>query len=401
MYARSLSKPVLESLADTPVIFLRGPRQAGKTTLAKELAGGPWGGRYLTLDDPAVLGIATSDPFGFIAGLEGSVVLDEVQRAPELLLAIKAEVDRDRRPGRFLLTGSADILLLPKASESLAGRMEILTLWPLSRSEISGRKRNLIDRLYQGGPFSLESTPISEDELSAGGYPTSIARTSAARRDAWFGSYVTTILQRDVRDLANIEGLTELPRLLSLLAARACTLMNLSSLSRDIGISHTTLKRYLTLLETTMLVQLLPAWSTNLGKRLVRSPKVLINDSGLMAYLLGLGLGRASRASGALLENFVAMEIKKHLEWSDVRPSLYHFRTHNGSEIDILMEDRAGRVVGIEVKSAATVRARDFAAMKSLADSIGDRFLRGYVIYGGRQSVQYGSNLYALPSGAI
>jgi hypothetical protein len=405
---RHLSAPLLAALADTPVVLLHGPRQAGKSTLAKHLASTTHPSRYLTLDDASVLSAARADPAGFLAALEGQVVLDEVQRAPELFLAIKAEVDRSPQPGRFLLTGSADVLLLPRLADSLAGRLEILTLWPFSQGEIKGAKESFVDAVFAKSWPAFSSSGNHRSSLVArlllGGYPPVLSRPAYERRRAWFGSYITTILQRDVRDLAHIEGLTALPRLLSLLAARSCSLLNLAELSRSIAIPLSTLKRYLTLLETTFLVQLLPPWSANIGKRFVKSPKVLLNDTGLIAYLLGLNEERLeldSMLMGPLLENFVAMELRKQAAWSQSQPRVFHFRLQTGQEVDLVLEDAAGNVAGIEVKASATITARDFKGLRALAELAGKRFRRGIVLYTGSSPVPFASDLHALPIGAL
>ncbi|HEX8691778.1 MAG TPA: ATP-binding protein, partial [Longimicrobium sp.] len=325
------------------MVLLNGARQVGKSTLVQSLDSDAFSARYLTLDDASVLSAARTATEDFVAGLDGSTILDEVQRAPELFVALKAAVDRERRAGRFLLTGSADVLMLPRVSESLAGRMEVLTLWPLSQGEIEGAREGFVDALFSGGALTLPAdAAIGRDELArrvvSGGYPEVLARDAARRRRAWFGSYITTILQRDVRDIANIDGLAELPRLLALLAARTGTLLNFSELSRSSTLPQSTLKRYMALLEMTFLVGTVPAWSGNLGKRLTKSPKVLLCDTGLAAYLLGLdgpGGPDALSAFGGLLESFVAMEVRKQLAWSHAQPRLYHFRTQADQEVDL------------------------------------------------------------------
>ncbi|MEW6638365.1 MAG: ATP-binding protein, partial [Actinomycetota bacterium] len=350
MYRRNVADLLDEALADSPVVLLNGARQTGKSTLVRSSMIRGFSGRYLTLDDAGILSAAATDPAGFLAGLGRPVVLDEVQRAPDLFLAIKAEVDRDRRPGSFLLTGSANVLLLPRLSESLAGRMEVHTLWPLSQGELEGVREGFVDAAFSGGapPVSLEAEdpPRLFERVLRGGFPEVVGRESPARRRAWFDSYVTTILQRDVRDLANIERLAEMPRLLSLLATRASSLLSYSDLSRAAAMPQSTLKRYMALLETVFLVQTLPAWSANLGKRLVKSPKSIVCDTGLAAHLQGVDAQRLSAEpvlAGPLLENFVAMELKKQITWSETRPSLYHFRTQAGREVDLVLEDAAGR----------------------------------------------------------
>ena len=408
MVARHISPALLAALADTPVVLLHGARQTGKSTLARSLAAHSYPARYLTLDDAGLLSAARHDPQGLIAGLDGPVILDEIQRAPELFLAIKAAVDRDPRPGRFLLTGSANVLMLPQLADSLAGRMEILTLWPFSQGELAGVRENFIDRLFSpdlppGAPAAEERGSVISRILT-GGYPSAVTRSDPERRRAWFGAYLTTILQRDIRDLAHIERLTELPALLSLLATRAGSLLNFAAVARGLTLPQSTLKRYMALLETTFLVQYLPAWSANLGKRLVKAPKVMLTDTGLMAHLLGLNEDRLRAEPmfrGPLLENFVMMELRKQVSWSRARPQLFHFRLVTGQEVDILLEDGAGRLAGVEVKASATVSAADFQGLHALAAATGARFRRGLVLYLGGEAIPFGPRMYALPVSAL
>ena len=408
MIFRNITPALMDALADSPIVLLSGARQTGKSFLTQWLASSIHPAQYLTLDDVGVLSAVSSDPAGFLAGLSGPVVLDEVQRAPELFRALKLEVDRDRRPGRFLLTGSADVLLLPRLSESLAGRMEILTLWPLSQGEIKGVSEGFIDAVFaeklDGSSTASEGRSPLLRRILRGGYPEIQRRTAVRRQQAWFNSYVTTILQRDVRDLANIEGLTAMPRLLSLLATRISGLISFAELSRSSAIPQSTLKRYIALLETTFLVQPLPAWSGNPSKRLVKAPKLVLNDTGLVAHLLGMGLmdgeGHPEQI-GPLLENFVVMELRKQAAWSARQVRLFHFRTPAGREVDIVIEDAAGRVAGIEVKAAATVRSDDFKGLRALAEESGEHFCRGVVLYTGTESIPFGPCLHALPVEAL
>jgi len=403
MYQRNLTAAIETALQDTPVVLLHGPRQAGKSTLVQSIAADRELA-YVTLDDATALSAAKSDPEGFIAGLKDGVVIDEVQRADELLLAIKSEVDRDRRPGRFLLTGSANILLLPKLSESLAGRMETLTLLPLSQCELHGSPRGIIDQLFADA-FPDDGKKNGSDIVSAalaGGYPEAIERADFDRRQAWFGNYINAILQRDVRDLANIEGLSDMPRLLKLLATRSANLLNFADLSRSLGITQTTLKRYVTLLETTFLVRMLPAWSGNRGLRLIKSPKAHLVDTGLLAHLAGLTPERITddrTLLGALLETFVVTEIDKQRGWSKIRIEMFHFRTATNREVDLVLEDPAGRIVGIEVKAGTTVRAKDFTGLHALRDAVGDdRFVRGIVLHTGAATTRFdGDTMLAAP----
>ena len=403
MIKRHILNKILEALSDTPVVLLSGARQTGKSTLAKWLAEGSHPARYVTLDDVTVFASVKQDPAGFIQGLDGAVVIDEVQRVPELFSAIKLIVDQERNPGRFLLTGSANVLLLPRLSDSLAGRMEILTLWPFSQGEKERGGDAFVDAVFHDQvPFVKGSENRSDlmQRLLTGGYPEMLLRVKPARRRAWFSAYITTVLQRDVKDLAQINGLTAFPRLFSLLAARTATILNVAELSRSAGLPQTTLKRYLALLETTFLTILLPPWSGNFSKRLVKTPKLYLNDTGLAAHLLGvyseemLGDGRFL---GPLLENFVLLELLKQASWSETQPRLFYFRTQAGQEIDVVMEDPAGRIVGIEIKAAATLTGRDFAALKDFSESMGDAFYLGIILYTGSEPVSFGKNLHALP----
>jgi predicted AAA+ superfamily ATPase len=407
MYWRNIETYLRTALEDTPVVLLNGARQTGKSTLATKLAR-DLSAHYITLDDATVLAAAMSDPGGFIRGLDTTVVIDEVQKAPGLFAAIKAEVDADRRAGRFLLTGSANVLMLPRIADSLAGRMEIITLWPLSQGEFLGRQERFIDGVFSSTLPTLADM-VEEDidllpKLVKGGYPEVVRRKAERRRYAWFGSYITAILQRDVRELANIEGLTEMPRLLSLLAGRVGGLFNISELSRSSGIAHTTLKRYLALLEATFLLQPLPAWSAQLGKRLIKSPKTYLIDSGLMAHLTGQTLQRLAQNatfSGQLLECFVVAELRKQITWSETRANLFHFRTTTGRDVDVVLEDASGRLVGMEIKAATMAGQNDFLGLRALAEATGERFVRGLVLYGGDNIVPFGDKFTAIPVSAL
>lgn len=402
-------QPQLEAACqDTPVLLINGARQTGKTTLVRQIPAGESERTYVTLDDATTLATAKADPRGFIENLPESVVIDEVQHCPELFPAIKISVDNHRKPGRFLLTGSANVLLLPKLSESLAGRMEIQTLWPLSQVEMAGSAPGIIDALF-GAPLLTQTLPaLPREELIqrilTGGYPEPVQRSSDARRAPWFAAYLTTILQRDVRDLANIDGLTHLPTLLGLLAARTANLLNVTELSSTLGMPYTTVYRYLALLEATFLMVRLPAWSGNLGARLVKTPKILMNDTGLACHLMGVDARRLERDGvllGALVENFVAMELRKQASWSASLPSLFHWRTQSRQEVDLVLETRAGDVVGVEVKSAATVNLADFRGLRSLQEALGSRFVRGVLFYSGDTILPFGEGLYAVPLSSL
>lgn len=406
MHTRHIAPLLADALLDTPVVLVNGARQSGKSTLVKSVAGADVAPRqYLTLDDVAVLNAAKSDASGFINALQGPVTLDEVQRAPELFLAIKAAVDRDRQPGRFLLTGSADVLLLPGMADSLAGRMEVLSLWPLSCAEMADSHTfNRADALFVGNWRGLAIAPCERADLVkrllAGGFADAVTRTSPRRRDAWFDSYIQAILQRDVRDLANIEQLTEIPNLLQLLATRSGTLLNFAELSRSAGLAQSTLKRYFALLEMLFLVVRLPSWERNPGKRLVKAPKVFLPDSGLLSHFMAAsteGLLNKPGLPGAMVETFVLAELLKHVAFSSQRLSLWHYRTLTHIEVDFVLENRSGQITGIEVKASATVDSKDFKGLRHLEETEPAIFQHGIVLYAGREVVPYGDKLWAVP----
>ena len=402
--ARSIQSAVLSALEDTPAVFLHGPRQAGKTTLARGIAA-DLGWTYLSFDEQLPRAAASADPEGFLAGRPGSLVLDEVQLVPELARAIKAEVDRDRRPGRFLLTGSTDLRALPALAESLVGRMEVVPLWPFAASEIEAAPSDWVDRLFatadQRPSLPVTATdPSLLQRIAAGGFPEAVGRRDPARRLAWFDSYLTTILQREVRELTQVAEPEALFRLLQLLASRAGGLLNFADIARTVGMPQTTLKRYFGLLEATFLVRTLPAWSGNLGLRLLKSPKLFLVDTGLACALLGADPTRLKNDGGlrgALTENFAALEILKQASWSLTRPRLFHYRTAAGHEVDLVLENRAGQVVGVEVKASSRVESSDFRGLRRLRGLLGERFLRGVVLHGGRDGASFGDGLVALP----
>ncbi|MDZ4859406.1 MAG: ATP-binding protein [Candidatus Hydrogenedentes bacterium] len=403
---RNITPAVIDALADTPVVVIHGARQTGKSTLARSIAEGPHPATYMSFDDLTILGMAKDDPAGFIAGLTGPVVIDEIQRVPDLLLAIKASVDRDRRPGRFLLTGSAHVLNRPRLADTLAGRMEVLTLWPLSQGELHSTKETFIDRLFASGPLSPVAQPkVSPasmlDRIVQGGFPEATARTNPDRRRAWFGAYISAVIEREVRDLSNIAGLTELPRLLSLLAARAAGLLNYADLARDAGLNQITLKRYVALLNAVFMTINVRPWFANRAKRLMKSEKVYLVDTGLLAHLLNVtheDIAQDAHAKGALFENFVAVEILKQRTWSATRPDVYHFRDYSGNEVDLVLEAPGGRkVVGIEVKASATIRKRDLTGMMVMREALRNKFHRGVVLYNGDTIVPFGNDIYAVP----
>jgi uncharacterized protein len=408
MYKRWVEQNVLEALEDTPVILLHGARQSGKSTLAQQL-GRERNALYRTLDDATQRAAAENDPYTFLETGAKMLIVDEVQRVPELFLAIKTLVDRDRRPGRFLLTGSANVFLLPRLSESLAGRLEVVTLHPLAQGEIEGNTPDLIDfmfgdalekRLIKQPRF--ESTNLLE-RIVAGGFPESVARSSR-RREAWFDGYITALLTRDVRDISQIEDLSALPRLLTLLSSRVMGLLNLADLSRTLDIPQTTLKRYFALLEAVFMIQLLPAWSRSTARRLIKAPKLMLMDTGLTASRMGWTADylESHRSSiGFILEQFVALELLRMAGNSAARPGVFHYRTASNLEVDVVLESRLGRVVGLEVKASQSVTSSDFGGLRALREDAGEAFHAGFVVYSGSEFVRFEENLWAFPIAAL
>jgi uncharacterized protein len=402
---RLLIGPLREALADTPVVVVAGPRQAGKSTLAEHVVAGA-DGTWLTLDDAAVLDAARKDPVGFISGRNGLVGIDEAQRVPELLLAVKAEVDRERRAGRFLLTGSTRLLGAPKLADSLAGRMEALTLWPFTQAELDdgGAAPGLIDRAFDDDLSRVRPPAVSKAEVleraMAGGFIPALERTDR-RRTAWYDSYVQGVIDREVRSVTDATYLRELPRLLRLCAARTSGELNIADLARDIGLSRPTTDSYLAHLEGVFLVQTIPAWSTNLTARVVHRPKVTVTDTGLAARLLGGRLRADAELAGRLIETFVAGELRAQAEWSVTRPSLYHFRDRDGAEVDLVLESGDGRVVGVEVKAGATIRAEDLRGLRLLEQRMGADFAAGLVLCTAPAPSHLGGRLWIMPISAL
>lgn len=408
MYKRNLLPIIQEALSDTPVVFIRGARQTGKTTLSKEIMASGYPASYFTLDNAAVLSSAASDPAGFIRDLKKPAVLDEVQRVPELILAIKEDVDTHRQSGRYLLTGSANVLTLPRVADSLAGRMEVATLWPLSQGEIAGRQENFIGAIFRKIPDGLEFSELDMQDLTnrivIGGYPEPVQRPSQKRRGAWFDSYLTTIIERDIRNFSNLHDISAMTRLLKLLASRTAGLRSQSELSRVLAIPNTSLARYLSMLKSIFMIYTLPAWSSNLGSRLIKAPKLFFSDTGIACHLLNLNASRLlgdHTLAGSLFENFVVSELCKQASSCDFRVSLYHFRSHQGHEVDLVIEDGAGKLCGIEIKLTASPTAKNFSGLKELQKLAGKKFACGLLLYTGRDAVPFGDKMYAVPVSAV
>ena len=397
-----------EALADTRVVLLLGARQVGKSTLATEISATLGAAPPITLDDVTTREAADADPSGFVASLQRPVVLDEVQRSETLLLAIKEAVDKDTSPGQFLLTGSANILTAPKIHDALTGRTEIVRLWPFSQSEIEGSRANLVDRLFKGSVPSITGAAIGRDAFVErairGGYPEAYLRAQR-RRERWFESYIESVTTRDIRDLADVRRADAIPSLLRLVAAQAANLFKAETMSNDLNISAKTVLSYTELLETVYIVRRIKAWRANIGKREVTTPKIYVVDSGLLAYLLGADQLRAAKGdqiAGKLFENLVAMEIARLLDWAETSATQFHYRDRSsGDEIDIVLESRAGEIVCLECKAAATVRHEDYRSIAKLRDARGEQFVAGVVVYTGAETKALTEKVWAVPVSAL
>ena len=404
LYPRFVQARIAEALADTPVVLVAGPRQAGKTTLVRQMA--EQGMRYLTLDDELTLLSAREDPVGMIRSLDCAVI-DEIQRAPQLLLAIKKSVDEDRRPGRFLLTGSANLMALPTVADSLAGRMETLTLLPLSQSEMRGHTANWIDASFNGRLLKVDTPTLGAamvDVVLRGGYPEAIARASARRRTVWARQYLDAIIQRDVQDIASIDKLDQLPRFLRALAQVSGQMCNYTQLGGQVGLDGKTAARYTGIFEQMYLLRRIEAWSTNRLSRVVKTPKLHFIDSGLLATLMDLGASevRQDRSRfGNVLETFVYAELLKHANTAEGDYRLLYYRDADKFEVDVVIESAAGQLVGVEVKSSATVKDSDLRGLKKLASIAGDRFKLGVLLYDGTETMPLGDGLWAAPLSSL
>lgn len=406
VYPRCAEPRLIEALADSPVVLIHGPRQCGKTTLARRV-GESLGHAYLNFDDDVARRAAQADPAGFVADLPERVILDEVQRAPEIFAALKTAVDRQRMAGRFLLTGSANVLLLPKLADSLAGRMEILRLHPLAQCELERRPAGFLDALFSGG-FSTGPSerlgPQLAERITAGGYPAALTRATGRRRATWYRDYLEALVQRDVRDLARISSLGALQRLLALAAAQTARLLNVADLAAPFQLSRPTIRDYVTLLERVFLLEELPPWHSNRLSRLIKTPKLHLADTGLAAALLGVD-AQALMADrpllGQLLETFVFQELRRQASWHEDTHAFFHYRDKDGVEVDIVIERGARAVVGVEVKAAATVTPADFRGLRKLKAATGERFAGGVVLYDGEICASFGDGLRAVPLRAL
>jgi uncharacterized protein len=403
---RHAASAIAEALDDTRVVLVNGARQAGKSTLVRAVAG-ERAAEWRDLDLPQDRQSALNDPVGFVS-FDGLMMIDEIQRAPELLLAIKAKVDADPRPGQFLLTGSSRLLGLRDLPDTLPGRMETVELWPFSQGEIDRTGDSFVDAAFRLGPDLRHESSVTRadyaNRLVRGGLPEAVARTDARRRGKFLDGYVQNLIDRDVRQLTEIERSPQLSALIRLLAARSGLLVAPGSLESDLQISRPTVARYMRLLEEVFLIKRVPGWSRNLGTRATAAPKLIYVDSGIAARLLALdahALRRPDAPFGPLLEGFVLSELARQLTWSQELADLYHYRDHNKVEVDGVLENRQGQVIGIEVKAASTVRSEDFSGLRQLAGKLGGDFVVGVVLYTGNTTLPFGPKLRAVPVSAI
>jgi hypothetical protein len=402
-FPRHADELVKEALSDTRVVVVNGPRQAGKSTLAEMVLRTQPQGVARFLDNPGTRAAAAADPVGFLQH-DGLMLIDEVQRVPDLWLGIKHLVDRDPRPGRFLLTGSARLLALKSLPDALPGRSETIELWPLSQGEIEDGPDGFVSAAFRQGP-ELRAVPLGlgrKDYLARarrGGYPEAVHRESERRRQRFFADYVNDMIVRDVQQVADIDRSADMRRLISLLADQTCGLLNMSRLASALGITLPTVRSWIRILETIYLIRVIPAWSANLTTRAVATPKIMFVDPGLAGHL---SAGAAADVSaGRLIENLVLGELARQLTWTDFSARLHHYRDRDQYEVDALLEDNAGTVVGVEVKAAATVTAADLRGLRLLRRRLGERLRAGFVLYCGDESLSFGDGMVALPISAL
>ncbi len=395
-------KPNIEvALKDTPVVLINGPRQSGKTTLAKE-----FNLPYYSLDDDNLLAAAQTDPIGFINRLDRAII-DEIQRAPQLLRAIKLSIDNNRKPGRFLLTGSANLLSIPRIGDSLAGRMEILTLLPLSTAEIERNKTTFLNNaLAQEWPIAnkIQSKFNLIEHILRGGYPEMQMRNEAARRSAWARAYIKSIMERDVKDIANIENLFDMPRLFEILARQSGKLTNFTQIGGQISLDVKTAQKYTNILENLFLVKRVLPWHANELNRIVKTPKLHFLDSGLLSCLLRLAKKNweENRSSfGAILESWVFSELLKLTATSLEHWEIFYYRDKDQIEVDFILESSDRQILGLEVKTSQTVSEGDFKGLKKLASKTGKKWVTGIVLYDGDHYLSYGNSFWAIPFKAL
>ncbi len=405
MLERWLTERIVGLMSVFPVVMLQGARQVGRTTLASQLMTKGYLKYYYSFDDHATLEAASSDPAGFIEALPAGSVLDEVQRVPEILLPLKARIDRERAVGQFMLTGSANPVVRFRMGEPLVGRMGAVTLYPLSQGELAGKRERWLEQALQG-QLSLVETEAGDlwERVVKGGYPSAVLAPTPAARAEWLRGYLDALLTREVRELAEIQRVSELVLLARLLAANSAQRLNHAGLSHECGIPQTTLRRYLNLLESMFMLTRVPAWYTNISQRLLKTPKILLNDTGVACALLDVDKTRLVQdplLRGRMLKSFVGVELLKQIEFSGQRVRLYHLRTASGYEVDFVLEKASGEIVGVEVKASSCVDSDDFRGLRFLQSVVRERWQVGVVFYTGTKTLPFGERLWAQPVSAL
>ncbi|BCW96945.1 MAG: ATP-binding protein [Fimbriimonadales bacterium] len=406
MYTRCLTERARWALGAMPAVYLQGARQTGKTTLAKQLLASGVLRDYVSFDDPLVRTAAQRDPVSFVRGLQTGTAIDEAQLVPEVLRVLKMRIDEARTPGMFLLTGSSSLQAQAHIADAMVGRMATLELLPLSQAEIMNHRVNWVEQAFTESPISARY-PDSADlqaRMARGGYPVAVASDDARARAEWLRSYADALITRDLRTLGAVEREDALLMLLRLLASNPCAPANIAGLSRETGVAQATLNRYLSLLVNLFVVQPVPAWYANLGKRLLKAPKLMLTDTGLAAALVDFDEARLEQEreyAGKLLEQFVGMELLKHIHCADMRVRLYHLRTDKGIEVDYVLESAQGALVGVEVKRRQTLREDDLKGLRWLQSAAPERFRLGVVFYTGERSLPMGERLWAVPVSAL
>ena len=404
---RLITPRLLEALQNSRAVGLLGPRQVGKTTLARRLIRDRFPASYVTLDDEATRSAAADDPTGFVAGLTTPAIIDEIQREPRLMLALKQRLDGSDRRGQFLITGSANVVMMPTIRDALPGRIEYVRIAPLAAAEMEVTDGALVDRLFAGGVPQLTERPVGRavyaPRIAAGGFPDALRRSARSRR-SFFEAYIDSIIGRDVPDLARLRDPHALGRLLRIVAARSATLLSGRALSQQLGVDHKTVERHLEILSELMLVQTHPAWRKSLSSREIKSPKIYVADTGLLTGLIGADEGRIARddeLAGRAFETFAVTELVKLASWSEASPQVMHYRDRDGREVDVVLERADGDIVGLEIKAAATVGSRDFRGLAHLRERTGAAFRAGVVLHTGSTTVPFGDRLWALPLSAL
>lgn len=394
-------------LAEEPVLVLNGPRTVGKSTLLAQLAR-RFGRPVLDCDDPAVRSAVRDDPTGFVSTPD-LVLIDEYQHVPEVLDAIKAELNRDLRPGRFVLAGSTRYSTLPQAGQALTGRVDVLPVLPLSQGEIDGTTETFVHDLLSGHEIDTNSASQSSREeyarrSTSGGLPVAIRRPPGPSRSRWFANYVNLVLDRDVLELSRVRQREMLPKVLTQLAAQTAQVLNVAAAGRVIGLEKSTAENYVRLLESVFLIQRLPAWGTTLGSRIARQPKLHVVDSGIAAWLLNLSPEKVSAADpavlsefGHLLETFAVTEILKQVSWWEGPVVAGHFRTGDGAEVDLVLERDDGQVVAVEVKAGSRVRGEDLRGLRALRSRLGNRLDAAIVLYTGQHTFRHEDGFLVVP----